>query len=34
MIEQLTDPFARKFYYLRLSVTDVLQFPFTHLLSA
>lgn len=26
MTEQLTDPFARKFYYLRLSVTDVCNF--------
>ncbi|KKZ05325.1 GTP 3',8-cyclase MoaA, partial [Escherichia coli] len=32
MASQLTDAFARKFYYLRLSITDVCNFRCTYCL--
>lgn len=32
MVPQLTDAFARKFYYLRLSITDVCNFRCTYCL--
>lgn len=32
MVKQLTDAFARKFYYLRLSITDVCNFRCTYCL--
>ncbi|GAB7207256.1 hypothetical protein OS31_34630 [Dickeya oryzae] len=32
MVSQLTDAFARKFYYLRLSITDVCNFRCTYCL--
>lgn len=31
-VQQLTDAFARKFYYLRLSITDVCNFRCTYCL--